>query len=120
MMRVLVCGGRDYADAERLSEVLHRLHDKAGIDVIVQGGAKGADHWAKRWGELCGVPVETYEADWLTYGKAAGPIRNAQMLAESRPDVVIAFPTPGAKNKGTKSMMRIAREAGVEVVEIAT
>ncbi len=52
---------------------------------------------------------------WADYGKAAGPIRNALMLSEGRPRCVIAFPG----GKGTRNMLKLAYQAGVEVVEIA-
>lgn len=115
-MRVLVCGGRNYDDSRRVYAVLDKLHAEAGIDCIVEGGARGADALARRWAEnVGGVPVETYEADWENQGTFAGPARNKRMLDEGQPDVVIAFPG----GRGTADMIRKARRAGVEVVEIA-
>lgn len=114
-MRVLVTGGRNYQDHARVRAVLGKLHDEAGIDVLIEGGANGADRLARLWAEAFGVPVETYEADWENQGTFAGPARNARMLSEGRPDLVIAFPG----GRGTADMVRKARKAGVNVVEIA-
>jgi predicted Rossmann-fold nucleotide-binding protein len=115
-MRVLVCGGRDYQDWERVKAVLGKFHDEAGIDVIIEGGAAGADRLAREWARMEGAAdVETFEADWEHQGNFAGPTRNARMLNEGRPDLVIAFPG----GRGTADMVRKARKAGVEVVEIA-
>lgn len=115
-MRVLVCGGRDYRDHERVQEVLHKLLVKSeGIDVVIEGGARGADRHARTFAEAYSIPVETYEADWETHGTFAGPLRNKAMLQEGRPDLVIAFPG----GKGTRSMVGLARKFGVEVIEIA-
>lgn len=115
-MRVLVTGGRNYDDSHRVYAVLNKLHAEAGIDCIIEGGARGADDLARRWAEnVGGVPVETYEADWENQGTFAGPARNARMLAEGRPDLVIAFPG----GRGTADMTRKARKAGVEIVEIS-
>lgn len=50
--------------------------------------------------------------------QAAGVIRNREMLAEG-PDVVLAFHADLAKAKGTRHMVRIAREAGVPVRVVA-
>ena len=50
----------------------------------------------------------------MTYGKAAGPIRNQQMLDEGKPDVVIAF--PGAS--GTADMINRAGLTNVPVVRV--
>jgi hypothetical protein len=119
-MRVLVTGGRDYPFRERVFQVLDKLHADAGITAVIEGGHwNGADMHARDWAKANGFEPETYRADWVAHGDAAGPIRNAEMVRESRPDVCIGFPTPGEKNKGTRGCMKLARAAGVEVVEIA-
>ncbi|UJW87931.1 DUF2493 domain-containing protein [Devosia sp. SL43] len=115
MTRVLVCGGRDYNDAARVFAVLDKMHDHAGIDAIIEGGARGADACGKEWAYRRQVEVETFEADWENQGSFAGPARNKRMLDEGKPDLVIAFPG----GRGTADMVRKARKAGVEVVEIA-
>lgn len=114
-MRVLVCGGRNYQDHERVRAVLNKLHDEAGISLIIQGGARGADELAFGWARANGVPEDQYDADWEAFGSMAGPMRNKAMLDEGKPDLVIAFPG-GA---GTRNMIKQARKAGVEVIEIA-
>jgi hypothetical protein len=112
-MRVLVCGGREYDD---WGKVLWALapYDAPGHTTIIQGGAKGADFLARVWAKWNGVSCEEYPADWKTYGKAAGSIRNQQMLDEGKPDLVIAFPG----GTGTADMVSRAKKAGVEVIEI--
>lgn len=114
-MRVLVCGGRYYSDIVRVFMVLDKLNRDAGIDCIIQGGAKGADRLALEWAAQAGCPVNQFDADWENQGSFAGPARNSRMLAEGRPDLVIGFPG----GRGTADMMRKARKAGVEVIEIA-
>jgi hypothetical protein len=114
MSRVLVCGGRDYNDKDRIFAVLDAYHDKAGIDVLIDGGARGADQWASAWAGRRGVGTQTYEADWENHGSFAGPMRNTRMLYEGKPDLVIAFPG----GRGTADMVKKARRAGVQVVEI--
>lgn len=113
-MRVLVCGGRDYGDraavARELDDYLHRVSHL----VIIQGGASGADQLARDWCVQRFVSYQHFPADWRRHGKAAGPIRNAQMLADGRPDVVLAFPG----GRGTADMIRQARAAGVPVREV--
>jgi hypothetical protein len=114
-MRVLVCGGRAYSDIVRVFSVLDKLHREAGVDSVIQGGAKGADRLALEWAGQSRVPCETYEADWDNQGSFAGPARNKRMLDEGKPDLVIAF----SGGRGTADMVRKARRAGVEVIEIA-
>jgi hypothetical protein len=112
-MRVLVCGGRTFDDWERLAGVLDGL-ESMQASVIIHGAAPGADTLAGRWAELRQVPVEAFPADWEKHGRAAGPIRNARMLAEGKPDLVVAFPG----GRGTANMCKQARAAGVEVLEV--
>lgn len=120
MTRVLVCGGRDYDDGAKLSAVLHKLHSEAGIDVLIEGGANGADYLAHVWATMNDIDTERYEADWETFGTFAGPMRNQRMLDEGKPDLVIAFPRRNGKwGNGTLNMIGKARKAGVQVVEIA-
>lgn len=114
-MRVLVCGGRDYQDSDRVDAVLNKLHREAEIHVLIEGGAKGADRLASFWAADHDVSAERYEADWENQGTFAGPARNKRMLQEGRPDLVIAFPG----GKGTRNMIGLARKFGVEVIEIA-
>lgn len=111
-LRVLVCGGRRFNDAMTLGSWLGGIHKKSGISAIINGGAPGADFMAAKFGEWIGVPVETFPANW-SEGRKAGPIRNAKMLAEGKPDVVVAF----AGGKGTADMATKARAAGVRVIE---
>lgn len=112
--RVLVCGGRNYSDAAHVALILNARHKSDPISLLIHGGASGADSLAGQWAQDNGVPVHAYLADWRRYGKSAGPIRNLHMLADSRPDLVIAF----AGGAGTAHMRRIARAHGVEVVDV--
>ena len=89
-MRVLVCGGRDYADWNRLCGVLDDTDPP--ITLIIHGKARGVDTMASEWAEISGIPAIAFPASWKLHGVAAGPIRNQKMLDEGKPDLVIAFP----------------------------
>lgn len=113
--RVLVCGGRDFTDAGYLFAVLDHYHRETGaFECVIQGCARGADTLAGEWADARNVPVLPFPADWDSHPRAAGPIRNAQMLREGRPSFVVAFPG----GNGTEDMKRQARRAGVPVLEI--
>lgn len=130
MTRVLVCGGRYFADVALVFDTLTSLHINQGISAIIEGGATGADRHARDWAKHRGVTVETYRAAWndilrpgavvryrkdgSAYDAAAGPWRNATMLRDGRPDMVVAFPG----DTGTADMVRQARRAGLEPLEI--
>lgn len=109
-MRVLVCGGRGYSDAEAVARALNALRPS----LVIHGAARGADALAATWAAAYGIPAQPFPADWETYGRAAGHVRNARMLAEGKPDLVVAFPG----GRGTEDMKRRARKAGVEVREV--
>jgi len=115
--KVLVCGGRDYKDLNKAWDVLKEIKP----DVIIEGGCRKADirdytadycGWYYAYGHC--IPCITHWANWGKHGKAAGPIRNQEMLDMWQPDLVVAFPG----GDGTKSMVELARKAGVEVKEI--
>lgn len=121
-MRVLICGGRDLDSSavwnwleahatELCADALDRSSNVL-ITHVIQGGATGADSGAERWARASEIPVTCFRADWQRYGRQAGPLRNAKMIAEGRPDVVIAFPG-GA---GTRDCVRQAKASDIPIV----
>ncbi len=114
-MRILVCGGRNFEDKNWLFRELDIFKSKNFIELLIQGGAEGADAYALSWAFSRNVPVVTMHANWYALGKSAGPIRNSQMLLLLKPDLVIAFPG----RNGTADMIEQAYKAGVSVKEIS-
>lgn len=112
-VRIIVCGGRDYADRAFVFQVLDKIHTLRGICEVIQGEAPGADRWAREWALNRGVTLNRCRAEWEKHGKRAGPIRNAHMLT-LRPDGVVAFPG----GRGTADMCRQAEAAGVPVMRV--
>jgi hypothetical protein len=110
--RVLVCGGRSYDDAHHVYAVLDALHKKKPIHIIIHGAARGADTIADHWAASRKVSVMRFPAAWDRLGKAAGAVRNAEMLQIGRPDLVVAFPG----GKGTAHMKALAKANRVEVL----
>lgn len=113
-MRVLVCGGRNYAEQDAVFHALTMIDQGQGIDWIIHGACPtGADAHAEAWA-LDWRPVQGWPADWAKYGRAAGPIRNAEMVRGSGADIVLAFPG----GSGTADCVRQARAHGIEVIEM--
>ena len=118
-MKVLVCGGRDYDKGSKVFielDAVFLARDRANDEkiIVINGGATGADKFAREWSRIHFQPRITVPANWTLHGKRAGPIRNSEMLRDYRPDLVLAFPG----GKGTADMVKKARAAGVEVKEI--
>lgn len=117
-MKALVCGGRKYGYKPEELALIHRTLEAAverlGLTSIVQGGADGADRFAAEWCWDRSIPVGTFNAKWKEHGKAAGPIRNQEMIDQAKPDYVLAFPG----GDGTADMVSRARKAGLTVYEI--
>jgi len=111
-LRVLICGGRDYADRDALHEVLDRLHAERQFALVISGGAHGADAMAHDWAISRGIAAEVYMAEWARFGRKAGPLRNLRMLQEGKPNLVVAFPG----GRGTANMVGQANSAGIEVI----
>ena len=107
MKKILVCGGRDYADQQHVNASLLMFKPC----VIIQGGARGADKLAETWANESQLPCVRHPAEWTTYGKSAGPIRNQAMLDMWQPDIVLAFPG----GRGTADMVERAGKQGFDV-----
>ena len=126
---VLICGGRQFGHLNpflpkeefkrRLGERIFaflwlRTHILPLNPRIIGGLATGADDIGKEWAAYWGLDFDPYPADWDKHGKKAGALRNVEMLKKGKPTKVVAFPG----GSGTAHMVRIAKEAGVEVLEI--
>lgn len=110
MATAIVCGGRDFSDSKHLFQCLDLCRKWWNLDKIVHGGAKGADTLAHEWANSRKLVVVRSPADWNTYGKSAGMIRNRSML-DYAPQVVIAF----KGGTGTENMITISRQAEIPV-----
>jgi hypothetical protein len=109
---VLVCGGRDFQDAELIESTLDRLRAARGpFDCLILGGARGVDRIAGKWARKNGVLEWDFLPEW--HRTPDGAVRNQRMIAEALPELVIAFPG----GRGRADMVERARAAGVEVIE---
>lgn len=112
-MKVLVTGSRNWTDRDLVFKTL----DEINPDCIVHGAARGADSYADEWGVSRNVIVRAYPAEWRSYGRAAGSMRN-QLMLDDNPDIdlVVAFPLPSSK--GTIDMISKAKLAGIKIYRI--
>lgn len=121
-MKILVTGDRFHDDPEIVHTVLSGFWARSLFEnfTVVEGQCPkgGADLYAAQWAAAVeGVVHDPHPADWNKYGRAAGPIRNQEML-DTDPDVVIAFHDDLENSKGTKDMVERAVKKGTPVYHI--
>jgi hypothetical protein len=109
-VRVIIAGSRDASPAE-VRRALELCPWAPLISVVVSGTAAGADQEGERWAEERGLPVNRYPADWKTFGRRAGPLRNKQMSENAEGLVAVWDGT----SRGTLNMIDEARERGLRV-----
>lgn len=122
-LRVVVTGGREYADRQELWAALDELQLLHGIRLLAEGGCRyvvrgeevSADRFACQWAESREIPCLTVWAPWKRKGKSAGPFRNGLMLDMVRPDVVVAT----AGGRGTQDCVDKALARGIDVRKIS-
>lgn len=110
-MKVIIAGGRDFKDYNRLKEVCDKILIKQNKIEIVSGTAGGADTLGERYAQEKGYEVKKFPAKWDEYGKKAGYLRNQEMGEYA--DGLIAF--WDGQSKGTKHMIDIANNKGLKV-----
>jgi hypothetical protein len=122
---ILVTGGRDWPDPDRLVAVLDHATAGEQVRLLVGDCPTGADQHARAWAERRGVPVEVLPARWeqmAAEGKplrAAGPLRNLALL--DRLDEVegqrrvLAFHDDLGRSRGTRHCVTAARRRGYPV-----
>jgi len=112
--RVLIYGSRTWLNHAPIRAFADSLPSDA---TVVTGGAAGADHIGFLAAKARGLHCEVYPADWKTYGRRAGPIRNQEMLDHGLTRAR-GFRCSG-ESRGTDDMTRRLEAAGIphEVVQ---
>ena len=114
-MKVIIAGCRTLARSQ-YKEVERAMEDAAlekGIKptLIISGKAAGADALGELWADRHNIPVQGHPPDWAAHGRAAGPIRNAQMADEA--DALVAI--WDGQSRGTRNMIQTAQKKGLTV-----
>lgn len=107
-MRIVISGSRTITDEKWIERIL--CGQLGSGDLVVTGGCRGVDKIAHDWARRMFCKTKVMPADWDTHGKAAGPIRNAQMMEDA--DLLLAF--WDGKSRGTRNAIDEARKRGVE------
>jgi SLOG family YspA-like protein len=117
MFRLLVAGGRDYYDYRFIDKILTEWLSEQDMEsqeiTLVHGDAAGVDRIAAQWAKFNDLTPEPHPADWKNKGRAAGVIRNEEMI-RSGIDYAILFPG----GIGTANMKKQLMMAKIEFREV--
>lgn len=111
-MVIAVVGSRTYTDYDTVCGILDEHVNPS--DIIVSGGAKGADTLAKRYAFDHGLEIVEYLPNWKKHGRRAGYVRNKLIVDHS--DILIAF-WDGESN-GTQHSINLAKDKGIRTYVI--
>lgn len=112
--RVIIAGCRDFFNYDLLNikcKYFLQYKIKTHNVIIVSGHATGTDSLGERFAKENNLKCERHPADWKKHGRAAGPIRNAEMAKKS--NALIAF--WDGRSPGTRSMIELAEKKGIKV-----
>lgn len=112
-MILLVTGDRHWTNRKKIAEQIYKRRKK--IQLLIHGGAAGADLIADEYARVLGIQTAEFDANWTFYKRAAGPIRNRNMVKFIKPDLVLAFHKNLKKSKGTADMVSVARKMKIKV-----
>lgn len=112
MRVVVITGSRDWRDAGAIYKAVQ------GADLVMHGGARGADGLAEAAAEYLQIDTLVMRAKWSGKGKSAGPERNERMARKARELIdagheVQCFAFPGPRSVGTWDCVRRMRTHGI-------
>ena len=105
-MNVAIVGSRSYTDFDSFIKSLEKILKIGGSDLIISGGARGTDDMAEKYSRLRNIPLKVFRADWLSFGKRAGYLRNVEIVKNA--DIVVAF--WDMESKGTSISIDLANK----------
>jgi len=111
-MKLIIAGSRTLqADPHRIETYIDDVGFTENVRKVVSGGARGIDTCGEAWAKYWGIDVVRFPADWKTYGKEAGVIRNEEMGDYA--DGLLAI--WDGKSPGTKHMIDYMHKLGKRV-----
>ncbi len=114
MFRVIIAGSRFFNNYNFLKRKCEKILENKKKVTILSGGCRGTDKLGEDFAKEKGYDLEVYLAEWNIHGKAAGPIRNTEMVDKA--DALIAF--VGKGSVGTKDVIKKAKNKGLLIREI--
>ena len=112
MNKIIIAGSRDFKNYNLLRDKCDKILANLTDITIVSGKCpRGADQLGEDYAKERGYNLEYYPAEWFTYGKRAGHMRNEEMAKIGTH--LIAF--WDGKSPGTKSMITLAEQYKLKI-----
>ncbi len=105
-MKIAIVGSRKFNDYEALSSFIFENIKLKDIDLVISGGAQGADNLGSLFAYKNNIEKKIFPAEWDKYGPRAGFLRNVDIIESA--DVVFAF--WDGKSKGTQHSINLAKK----------
>jgi hypothetical protein len=107
-MRTIIAGSRQLDPA-----LVEKAIKASGFEITVVLSGRGGriDLGGEAWAAAHNIPVELYPANWQEHGRAAGPLRNREMVARAAALIAIW----DGVSRGTEDIIAEARRRGLKV-----
>ena len=88
-MNIAIIGSREFKNSKVFLQQIEKYRLEFEFTKIISGGARGADSLGEWYAMKNKIPIEIILPNWDKHGKAAGMIRNMEIIKNS--DIIIAF-----------------------------
>ncbi|QKF94542.1 DUF2493 protein [Fadolivirus algeromassiliense] len=107
MIKLGIVGGRDYNDYNNFKKIVDNYIEEIGQpSEIISGGASGVDTMAEKYAIENNIPMTIFKPEWERHGKAAGIIRNTDIVNASTHILAL----PSKKSIGTYDSINKAKK----------
>jgi hypothetical protein len=106
-MKTIIAGSRGINDYLKIKEAIA----KSGITIteVVSGGARGVDQLGERYAKENNIPIKQFIPNWNKHGKAAGFLRNAEMVEYAEAAIIVW----DGKSRGSKHTYDLSLQKGL-------
>jgi hypothetical protein len=119
-MKTIIAGSRTITNYEMLEDFIKAIQQymPGGMSIteVVSGKARGVDMLGEQWAAAYGVPIVGFPADWNTYGRSAGHIRNAEMANYAEAAIILW----DHYSSGTADMIQLATKTHLRLFVFTT
>lgn len=107
-IKLAIVGSRDFNNYSVLEYVIDKIIETNDYKIteIISGGARGADALGEIYADKHAIDKTIFPADWKTYGKRAGFLRNVDIIKNC--DICVCF--WNGESHGTKHDIDLCKQ----------